>query len=218
MVFRHGQQTQTFRCGDLTDPATLAWYEATLPPRVRLVYSDPPWNPGNATFWRTHAGLGPCESYHAFLRAWCAVVALCIARGCRDVLVEQSAIVRHADLLRAAIAETPGWTLPELSVYPVCYRGGAKMLPNALLHFGRTQLTGDPSGGHGEAMTRLVFDSLAMPLKAGDVVVDPCMGKGTTSRVAHKVGACVVGSELNSRRLAITTAWLTRRGYEGSDL
>ena len=204
-------QSQRLLCGDLTDPATLRWYEATLPDRVRLVYSDPPWNPGNATFWRTHAGLGPCASYDAFLRAWCGVVALCIARGCADVLVEQSANVRHADMLRAAIAATPGWTLPERAVYPVRYRGGAKMLPNALLHFGGTPLARDPSGLHGEAMTRIAFEGLAV--RPGDAVVDPCMGKGTTSRVAHKLGADVVGSELNPRRLAITTGWLERRGY-----
>lgn len=203
--------TQVLIRGDLEDPATLDLYQRHLPERIHAVYSDPPWNPGNATYWRTHAKDGRAASYDRFLDGWCAVAELCQERGAVAVLVEQSANVAHQDLLRAAIRRCPGWRLRERSVYAVQYGSGAKMLPNALLHFGGPDLTTDPTGMYGEPMTlRAVFGTTPTP---GHALVDPCTGKGMTSRTAHALGLHFVGSELNPERLGVTIKWLERQGY-----
>lgn len=206
-----GDQRQILLCGDLQDPETLAWYRAHLPDRVRLVYSDPPWNPGNATYWRTHAGRERCESYTAFLRAWCSVVVECMARGAEDVLVEQASNPKHHNMLLDVAGALPGWALPEVGRHAVLYGSGSRLLPNLLLHFGRRALAADPAGLHGEPMTRRVFDGL--DLAPGAWVCDPCMGLGMTSRMAHHFGLNAIGSELNPKRLERTVGWLIRRGY-----
>lgn len=208
-----GDLTQIFRCGDLLDADAVPWYREHLPPRVRLVYSDPPWNPGNGKFWRTKAGLDLRSTYDDFLAAWCAVVALCQRRGCTDVLVEQSINAAHANLLRAAIARTEGWTLPERGVWRVLYGTGAKLLPNALLHFGTGTLIADPTDLSGESMTLRAVTGLRPMVAPGDTIVDPCMGLGRTSRIAHYLGCSAVGSELDPKRLARTIGWLAGQGY-----
>ena len=209
---RLGSLTQTLFQGDLLDAETRDTYRVILPSKVRVVYSDPPWNPGNGTYWRTHAGLAPRATYDAFLDAWVDVVTECIDRGARDVLVEQSANVAHQDMLRAAIRRQPRWTLPERATYPVLYGSKAKPLPNALLHYGQADLTEDPSGLRWEPMTRRALSGL--DLRPGEVIVDPCTGKGMTSRMAHALGLHFVGSELNPARLDVTLGWLRRKGYD----
>lgn len=211
-----GPLTQTLIRADLEDPSTLELYRRYLPEMVHAVYSDPPWNPGNATYWRTHARDGRIASYDRFLDGWCAVAALCQERGARDVLVEQSANVAHQDLLRAAIRRCPGWVWSERAVYPVRYGTGAKLLPNALLHFGVSPLDTDPSGMHGEMMTLRAVYGLKLP--PADVIVDPCAGKGMTSRTAHAFGLHFVGSELNPERLGITLKWLRGQGYDVAEV
>ena len=178
-----------------------------------LVYSDPPWNPGNEKYWRRHAGASPPDSYDRLLDAWCGLVARI---GPRDVFCEQSTQSKHRDLFFAAVERCEAWRLPLLEQWTVYYGtpgpGRDCVRPNVLLHFGSAPLATDPSGMRGVPMTRRVFEGIDLP--HGSLVVDPCMGKGMTSRLAHERGWNVVGTELNSRRLDYTIAWLMKRGYE----
>jgi hypothetical protein len=64
----------------------------------------------------------------------------------------------------------------------------------------------------GEPMTIRVCAGLQLP--PGSVVVDPCMGKGMTSRMAHYFDWDCVGVEINPKRLAKTIEWLGRQGYD----
>lgn len=172
-----------------------------------LVYSDPPWNPGNEKYWRTHAAANPSRGYDGFLDAWCREV---IAYDPRDVLVEQSANWEHANMLLAAIERNPCWRWPLLEHWEIQY--GHPRRPNRLLHFGTRRLSIDPTGMNGEAMTRRVFEGLGVV--AGETVADPCTGLGTTSRVAHSFGANFIGTEINPARAARTIKWLTGHGYQ----
>ncbi len=200
MVHPHTKQWQSLTVCDITK---------TRPdlPEVDFVYSDPPWNPGNEKYWRTHAKTGESSGYDAFLMAWCRVV---VAFNPSKVLVEQSANWEHANQLIAATAMCDGWRWPLLEHWQIEYSRPAR--PNRLLHFGWRRLATDPSGMTGEKMTLRVFDGL--PLHPGMTVGDPCMGKGTTSRVAHHYGLNCVGTEMNPTRLEVTISWLLRRGYE----
>ena len=186
-------------------------FRALIPSPGILVYSDPPWNPGNEKWWRRHARAEPPIAYDQLLDAWCNCVAACCPR---DVFCEQSFNAKHRSLFIDAVARCPGWQLPLLKEWTVYYGSpGSRscLRPNALLHFGSIPLTTDPSGLSGEAMTQRVFDGLALP--SGTYVADPCMGKGMTSRQAHKHGCHCFGTELNAARLDYAIKWLLKNGY-----
>jgi len=178
-----------------------------------LVYSDPPWNPGNATYWRTHAGKAPCYSYARFLDSWVAIGAECQMRGTLGIFTEQSANPLHKQLLLDAVARHSGWTMPLIEEWTVYYGSpGSQSVrrPNTLLHFGREKLRTDPSGMAGESMTIRACAGLAQPIRC---VIDPCMGKGMTSRMAHYFGWNCIGSEINPKRLEVARRWLRTQGY-----
>jgi hypothetical protein len=213
-TYTRGSLTQRFVEVDLDEDSNLAeillrW----LPPTVDLVYSDPPWNPGNATYWRTYAKLGACRSYASFLDRLVAIYVACQHRGARHVLVEQSSNPAHHGMLLDAVHRHPEWMLPLQRVYDVLYAKPQR--PNALLHFGREPLSTDPTGLASEPMT-LRSLSGARP-EPGTWIVDPCMGLGMTSRMAHGLGLNCFGCELNPQRLARTTAWLVKQGYSLED-
>lgn len=202
-----GDQEQRLAVADLTTTDGLATFVALLDGlTVSIVYSDPPWNPGNEKYWRRYAGAEPPRGYDRLLDAWCRCVVACAPE---HVLVEQSVNAAHKQLLLDAIARCEGWVLPFLEEWTVMY--GSPRRPNALLHFGREKLTTNPTGMHGIGMTRVVFHGLT--LRPGTAVADPCMGLGTTSRVAHEFGMSCIGTELNEARLGKTVERLRKLGY-----
>jgi hypothetical protein len=173
-----------------------------------VVYSDPPWNPGNEKYWRTQAGLKPAKSYGEFLDAWCRVVSSC---NPLHVFCEQSSSEKHNGMLLAAIERSGGWNLDLIEKWTVCYGSKSSVRPNVLFHFGGTGISTDPSGLRGEKMTRTVFEGLHIPVDS--TIVDPCMGKGMTSRMAHIFGCHCVGAELNAARMNVAVSWLLKEGY-----
>lgn len=222
-TYTRGPLKQILINADLENPATFAAYMKLMPKRVNLVYSDPPWNPGNATYWRTHAGEAPCPSYDKFLDAWGRVVAECISRGADNVFTEQSVNPKHQAMLHAAIARNPAWILPLRQTWTVFYGspGSASVRrPNSLLQFCAPQapsLLTDPSNMAGEPMTTRVCAGI-QGMRPGDWVCDPCMGKGMTSRQAHYFEWNCIGSEINASRLAVTRKWLAGQGYAESSV
>lgn len=180
---------------------------------VAVVYSDPPWSPGNEKWWRRYASMAPPVDYRHLLDGWVdAVVRLSPSR----VFCEQSVIEEHSRMMLEAMQRHPGWRLPFLEQWVTYYgsRSPARPQgwPNVIMHFGQGALSVDPSGMSGTKMTQLVLGSLDLP--RGSVIADPCMGKGMTSRVGHACGLCVIGTELNPRRLEQTISWLLKKGYQ----
>jgi hypothetical protein len=215
--------TQVLACADLCREETLRWYDRVLRPRsgrVWAVYSDPPWNPGNEKYWRTHATaavgaelIAPSGGYDAFQAGWCGAAALAVQNGAQHLLVEQAANPDHQAYLVRGL-EVAGVDLPLQDTWMVHYGGtgkAARQRPNTLMHFGRRRLTTDPSDMNGESMTTRAM--MGLGLRAGDVVVEPCVGKGMTSRTAHALGVGLVGTELNPMRLAESVRWLECQGY-----
>lgn len=198
-------------CLDLESAGSLYTIENILP-RCDLVYSDPPWNPGNATYWRTHAKKPPCKDYSHFVDTWAKAVALGIKAGARHVFSEQSSHLAHRQVMLDAAAAH--WPLPLLEEWTVFYGSpgsGSVRHPNHLLHYGITPLRTNPSDMAGEAMTIRVCAGVHLP--AGSVIFDPCMGKGMTSRMAEYFDWDCVGTELNHARLQKTIEWLIKKGY-----
>ena len=98
-----------------------------------------------------------------------------------------------------------------IRAWTVCY--GSPRRPNLLLRFAGHKWAGDPTGLHGEAMIRHVFDHEPLTVEQAPVC-DPCIGLGTTVRMAHMRGIPCLGMELNPNRLARMIGWLAARGLE----
>ena len=184
--------------------------------RAEVVYSDPPWGGGNLKYWRTHAGMSPdaAPPWVLFVECWSAAVSAHLATD-GALFVEMG--LRWADHFAERLAFHGR---PVTRRWQVTYRGGSKLLPNALLYAGPALSEGfDPSTLRGEALPRACVAAVA-PRYPGGIVLDPCCGKGYTARAAHRAGLAFRGSELNPKRLGETAAWLrahahTPRGANG---
>lgn len=173
---------------------------------VDVFYCDPPWNPGVERTMRERAKLAPTRGFDAFLDAWVECVVKCDPG---HVFCEQSWNAGYRERLLNAIKRFRTWKLSLLDQWQVNY--GSPSRPNALLHWGREYLTTDPTCWSGDAMVRRVFEGIKM--RESGFVVDPCVGSGTTSRVAHYFGQNFVGTDLNASKLKRVVNWLFRRGY-----
>lgn len=206
-VFTAG--SHRFLCGDLEKDD--CWDMLDIPQKIYMVYSDPPWNPGNARMWRTVSQLDddPVKGTRGRMVDW-------------DHFVDRFwAHVNHANpthiFVEMGVKQTPEYIkmvgvprFPDLQYeWNVFY---ASVRPNKLLYFSNVGgFTGNPEGMKNEPMTRHVFEHIA---KEGEVVFDPCIGLGMTARMAHCFGMICYGIELNPARLARTLGWLSKHGYE----
>lgn len=197
-------------CGDITDGAVARLMGND---RADVVYSDPPWGPGNQQYWHTmrERGSAPRTSWDAFLEAFATVCAEW-TRPAAPIFVEMG--MRWADQLVATM-QSAGLELAR--TWTVTYGPKSKPLPVTLSLFGYAdnmpaldilaeQITvGMPSPAHGEPVTahclRLVVEKRA-------IVLDPCTGLGMTARWTHKLGGRFRGTEMNAARLDRTAVWL----------
>lgn len=211
------ETTQLLAVADLEEQQDVENIRQLLPETVGVVYSDPPWDPGNRKYWRTHADKDHDGDYDDFLDAWCGLVGDCITdRGTRHVCTEQSFDNDDArQMFLDAVDRTETWTLPLSDQFKVFYGSPgsrSKQNPNLLMHFSDSELQTDPTGLDGEPMTIRACAGLDAP--AGTWVFDPCIGKGMTSRMALYYQWNCVGTELNSKRLGKTITWLERKGFD----
>jgi len=150
-------------------------------------------------------GEAPPQDFERFVE----YLAGCIAGlKPRAVYVEQS--IHDPSTLILVASRQPAW--PSLAGrWTVSY--GSPRRPNVLLRFAGHGWDGDPTGLHGEAMTRHVFDHEPLAIERAPVC-DPCVGLGTTVRMAHAREIACLGMELNTGRLARTIGWLAAHGLE----
>lgn len=176
-----------------------------IPSEVHMVYSDPPWNAGNARYWRTFSKLdgeiGNKVDWGMFIDAFCKQVSSVRAF---NVFVEQSKKHIDVNIKRMIANEFPAY----INKWDVFYN---TIHPNVLIYFSDFgHFTGDPSGMKNTAMTRHVFENIA---EAGKIVFDPCVGLGMTARMAHEFDMICYGNELNPTRLKKTLEWFGKKGY-----
>jgi hypothetical protein len=171
---------------------------------VDAIYSDPPWGPGNLSYWRTMNGeKGERPSWSGFLSA----LAGHSAHRCRTGPVWIESGLRWEGDVRDAF-ERNG--LRYQGRLDCIYRAGSKWLPNALLLFGGHELPEDTRTEKQRYGLGLV--TWALSRHPGSSVFDPCSGLGTTARAAIALGRTFYGSELNPARKARTQAILDRSG------
>lgn len=197
-------------CGDITAGAVDVLMSGE---RADVVYSDPPWGPGNQQYWHTmrERGSAPRTSWHDFVDTF-ARVCEAHTKPSAPVFIEMG--MRWADELQAVMAEH-GFELVRRCV--MTYGPKTKPLPVTLNLFGRPDAVallelvaakitaGMPDPAHGEPVTAHVLREAVGP---GDLVLDPCTGLGMTSRWAHKLGGRFRGTEMNAARLERTAKWL----------
>lgn len=188
-------------CGDLTTGAVASLMGDDL---ADVVYSDPPWGPGNLQFWATMHDRGsvPRETWPRFLAAFCVAVAR-HSKPEAPVFVEMG--LRWVDELDAAM-RVEG--LGRRRRWPITYGPKKKPLPNVLTLYGPHDVAVElPDPPHGEPVTRAILGAVVRP---GMLVLDPCTGLGMTARITHRLGAHFRGCELNPARLERTAAWLRK--------
>ena len=189
-------------CGDITSWAVNIVMGGEL---ADVIYSDPPWGPGNQKYWHTmrERGASPCTSWVGFLDAFARTCAS-HAKPCAPVFVEMG--LRWTTDIESAMSSAG---LSHRRTWRILYGPKRKPLPNALLLFGSRDIDVTmPDPPHGEPVTRA---ALVAAVKPGDLVLDPCTGLGMTARIAHELGGRFRGTEMNASRLARTEAWLRAR-------
>lgn len=172
--------------------------------RADVVYSDPPWGPGNLQYWATMHDRGsiPRETWPAFLAAFCGTVAT-HRKPDAPIFVEMG--LRWVDELDAAMRAVG---LERQRRLTITYGPKNKPLPNSVSLYGSRDVEVTlPDPPHGEPITRTILGAVVKP---GMLVLDPCTGFGMTARIAHALGARFRGTELNAVRLERTVAWLTK--------
>lgn len=193
-----------FACGDLElgHAAKLLTY-AGVPD---VVYTDPPWNKGNARAFRTKAGDSRAVDFLGSLLP----AILSVVKGVEHAAIEMGNF--HADDLRWLITSKGGVVLADWKI--TYYRKN----PSRLLH---CTFTGEPplvdscDGMDDDDTPQWFLERVA---SKGCVVFDPCMGRGLTSRVADDLGMKALGMELHPRRLAVSIDRLVDRGYKATKI
>ena len=173
--------------------------------RADVIYSDPPWGPGNQRYWHTmrERGSEPRTPWLEFLALFCRA---CATHRKPDAPVFIEMGLRWVDDIDSAMADVG---IKKQHRWVPTYGPKSKPLPNALtLYCGQDVDIAMPSPMHGEPVTRAVLASVVGPCS---VVLDPCTGLGMTARVTHTLGGHFRGTEMNAARLERTAAWLRTR-------
>ena len=169
-----------------------------------LVYSDPPWNVGLLKGFRTNANLPKKRlSFHKFLNKFSSLISE--AQG--PVFVEMGNATRfdlEGSLIRFGGRVTDRWAI-------TYYRTKPCVLVRAVFGDDPFELSESPEGMDDEHTPKWVIARQSSP---GDLVLDPCLGRGCTLRAAHELGRKLVGVELDPKRLAVGIAWLEAQGVE----
>jgi hypothetical protein len=185
-------------CGDLEAGDGLRLIERFGPPD--LVYSDPPWGNGNAATFRAKAGVPRKVDFGAFLNALFAVTRM--AR--RDVFLEMGR-ANIAQMIE--LVDLSGGRL--IRRWPITYY---RKNPCELI-----QVSWNDGGGWPPDLTGMDDEdtpraALKACLRPGDVVMDPCTGRGLTATTTASLGAAFIGAELSPYRMSCTLAKLAALG------
>lgn len=185
-------------CGDLTrgDAAILMAGEL-----ADVIYVDPPWGGAAVQLFATmHAPGSTQDAWPVFLARFAEVCAK-LRKPNAPVFVEMGLRwVADLDVAMSAVG------LPVVRRWQVTYGTRSKPAPATVALFGPTR-AGDLRETHGIGIVRCL---LAPYLTPDAVVLDPCVGLGTTARVVHEGGARLRGLELVQSRLERTEAWLRK--------
>lgn len=199
-------------CTDLQEREQVDAALAFFGDAPEMVYTDPPWDAGNARSFRTKANAQTPSietrkvEFGGFIDSVIDVVSL--SRG--PVFMEMG--VKEVERVKQHIGAHGGsvW-----EVVPITYY---RTKPCVLIH---ASFSPSYMNGPGASIADLTgMDDDHTPLACIErfatrgPVLDVCMGRGLTAVSADKAGKIAWGIELNPRRLAVTIDKLAERGHE----
>jgi len=161
------------------------------PPGPRIVYCDPPWNQGNINSFRTKAKLE--KATHRWDDLYKRIAALGDSRDWPVWAEGSTRENRYGAMIPDALGGShTGYA--EITYYKrnPCglFYAGPKPAPKGLLQ----RLDGQDD----ENTPGIVMKAYG----SSGLVIDPCAGRGLTSRHAEREGWTAVTNELNPRRLS----------------
>lgn len=190
-------------CGDITRDEVVSTLMGEN--KADVIYSDPPWGPGNQKYWHTmnQRGSKPRTDWKTFLEAFAKTCVNYRKLGA-PVFIEMG--LRWTDDLDSAMGAVG---LDIVRRWTILYGPKKKPYKNTVALYGSPSPQIDlPDPPYGEPVTRAILESV---VKKGDIVLDPCTGKGMTARVTHLLNGIFYGAELNAERLRRTEDWLRKR-------
>lgn len=190
-------------CGDITKTGIVDTLMGGK--KADVIYSDPPWGPGNQKYWHTmnKRGSKPRTSWESFL---CSFASVCAQHRKPNTPVFVEMGLRWTDVLDEAM-DSVGLSMTHRWV--ILYGPKKSPLENTVALYGTScPLITLPEPPYGEPVTRAILGSV---VRHGDTVLDPCSGLGMTARATLLFDGVFYGSELNSDRLKRTAEWLKKK-------
>ncbi len=204
-----------FKCGDIINHDLSTFLKKI--PYINMVYTDPPWNTGNCKYWRTiaHKDDNSIKTYHQvyFKEFLTKMINSLNTNSSKMNVIWIETSIKEAETVKKIITKKSN--LPFSGEWTIYY--GSPKRPNKLLRFSKNEnIKNDPTGLSGQAPTEWAFkqeDSLK-----SKTVLDPCIGKGMTARIAYKHDKTCYGMELNPRRLQKTIEFFERKGFKAEKI
>jgi hypothetical protein len=186
-------------CGDLEQGDGVRLIERFGRP-PDLTYCDPPWNNGNCAAFRTKAGVPRKVFFTDFLNA-----LLIVARTTRrDVFLEMGNV--NAPHLINLAEQSGGQLIRRWSI--TYYRKHPCTLIQLRFH-GQGDDAPDLTGMDDDDTPVAALQACARP---GDVIMDPCTGRGLTAATAAYPDRTFIGLELSPWRMSCTLSKLAALG------
>lgn len=191
-----------YYCHDLE--ATSTWSSIVKQRQPKMAYTDPPWNSGNAKSFRTKAGVdGPngrdVDINHLLTAILTPLKDLRILAYVETGLRNEKGL---STLVSALGGECSGvWRI-------TYYRRRPCLLFAADFRIAPNEDHPDLTGMDDEQTPLTVFRHHLETgtLQPGDLIVDPCAGRGLTAISAHSAGLRALTNELHPNRVSSALA------------
>jgi hypothetical protein len=176
-------------CHDIFDELPAFMMEADM------LYVDPPWNSNLFHSFYTKAGLPDVHAFEEFTDILFQRIAEIAPKAAYVEIGKQNFeefIVRMVDIF------------PQIQSWEITYR---KKNPAYLIRGGWDRTCFDFTGYDDVDTVRF-----ALERETFECVADPCIGKGLTAIAAYALGKRFVGTELQTKKLALLIKNLTKKG------
>ncbi len=192
-----------FLCQDVTQVGKSI--DAFLPGPVDVIYTDPPWNPGNLRYFYTLSGEPDVPDYLSFLEA----LAIIFKDVCPWGRIILDMGTKSFPKFQAIMEKWGGHLLgSEMTTYGNLRR---PLTMSVWTFGGETEPVEIPTALHGYGEIAWVIREF---VKKGDRFFDPCAGSLVYSILAARQGAQTFGIELIPRKLAAGLKSYAGDGYQ----
>lgn len=184
-------------CLDLETPMLERFWEGR---KFQMVYADPPWGAGNARSFRTKAGVGRPVDFNNLISRILSVVkksegAVWVEMGIKAQTQVSGLMTAEGAILKPQIFEIKYYNKHPCLLMRTSFVGGEVVLGNG------------PSGLDETPATVWAIENDSRP---GQIIADPCLGRGLIPEEAIRRGRGFIGSELNPRRMSVALAKVSR--------